>query len=94
MSYPVLNFRTTAADKSSTEIKWYPSEYLFRDSNTRYCMGLEKFGRTNEILMGGTFMRQYNYIFDVEKSQVGVARARCSDDPYQIVDETEMVAAG
>jgi len=43
-------------------------------------MALEKFSRPNEILMGGTFMRQNNFIFDVEQNKVGVVRASCNSD--------------
>ena len=44
-------------------------------------MALETFPRSNEILMGGTFMRQNNFIFDVETNKIGVARAACNEDP-------------
>ena len=54
-------------------------------------MGLEKFSRSNEVLLGGTFMRQNNIIFDIDHDQVGVARASCNSDASQIVDEAEMI---
>lgn len=57
MSYPVLNFNITLTTGTPSQLKWYPSEYLFRHKSDRYCMALEKFSRPNEILMGGTFMR-------------------------------------
>ena len=44
--------------------------------------------------MGGTFMRQNTFIFDVEKNWVGVARASCNHDPNQIKDEQEMITVG
>ena len=57
-------------------------------------MALEKFSRPGEILLGGTFMRQNNFIFDVEKNNVGVSRARCNVDPFMIIDEQEMITVG
>lgn len=57
-------------------------------------MAIEKYGRQGEILMGGTFMRQNNWVFDVKNNQVGYARARCNDDPAFIESEEEMIKAG
>ena len=57
MSYPVLNFHATASNGSKIVLKWYPSEYLFREHTTKYCMAIERYTRPGEILMGGTFMR-------------------------------------
>ena len=51
---------------------------------------MEKFPRANEILLGGTFLRQNNIIFDIEQDRVGVARARCNSDPNQIQDAADM----
>jgi len=39
-------------------------------------------------------MRQINFIFDVEERKVGFARAMCNEDPFQIYNETEMIANG
>ena len=44
--------------------------------------------------MGGTFMRQNNVIFDVDKNRVGFARAQCNNDPNQIRSEQEMITIG
>jgi hypothetical protein len=35
-----------------------------------------------EIMMGGSFMRQNNFIFDVDNNMIGVARASCNSDPF------------
>jgi hypothetical protein len=40
----------------------------------------------NEILMGGTLLRQHNLIFDLDKNRVGIAHAICNDDPNQILN--------
>lgn len=66
LSYPVINFLTTDVDGNKFPLKWYPSEYLYREKANKYCMGIERFSRPNEILLGGTFMRQNAFIFDVE----------------------------
>ena len=94
MSYPVLNFKTIGLNGEHIDIKWFPSEYLFRQKSTRYCMAIEKFSRSNEVLLGGSFMRQNNFIFDVENNKIGFARARCNDDPNFIESEQEMIVKG
>lgn len=63
---------------------------MFRTKANEYCLALEKFPRANEILLGGTFLRQNNYIFDIENSRIGVARASCNTDPNQIADQADM----
>jgi hypothetical protein len=58
MSYPVLSFQVpTATPDVFQDLKWYPSEYLFRNKPTQYCLAVEKFQRANEVLLGGTFLR-------------------------------------
>jgi Xylanase inhibitor C-terminal len=94
MSFPVLNFNTKDENGNKIALKWYPSEYLYRDSDNKYCMAIEKFNRPGEILMGGSFMRQNNFIFDLENNKMGVSRARCNDDPNMILNEQEMITAG
>ena len=82
VSYPIISFKVPTPDGNTQNLDWYPSEYLFRNKVTQYCVAMEQFDRTNEVLLGGTFMRQNNMIFDLSKEQLGVARAACSSDPY------------
>ena len=91
MSFPVLNFIVNDINGRKVELKWFPSEYLYRDRKDRYCMAIERFSRANEVLMGGSLMRQNAFLFDVEAGRLGFARARCNDDPNMITNETEMV---
>ncbi len=44
--------------------------------------------------MGGTFMRQNNFIFDVEANKLGIVRAACNKDVNMIENESEMIASG
>lgn len=94
MSYPVLNFKTTDENGHKIDLKWYPSEYLFREKENKYCMAIEKYSRPGELLLGGSFMRQTNYIFDVDQTRIGFSRARCNNDPNFIESEQEMITAG
>ena len=48
----------------------------------------------NEMIIGGTLMRQHNFIFDVDNQRVGIARASCNYDPNQIQTEEELILAG
>ena len=91
MSFPVLGFQVDMVEsEAKQELKWYPSEYMYRARNNLYCLALEKFNRPNEILLGGTFMRQNNIIFDIAKKKIGMARATCSSDPALVLDQDEM----
>lgn len=63
------------------EYHWYPSEYLYRYTNYEYCFAAETQGG-NEIMMGGTLLRQHNLIFDIDNNQIGIAHASCNFDPH------------
>jgi hypothetical protein len=65
MSYPVFQFRVSG-DHGSFDMRWFPSEYLYRDRDDRYCLAAERSSRSNEVLLGGTFMRQQAFVFDTE----------------------------
>jgi len=41
-------------------------------------------------MMGGTFMRQHNFIFDVDNGRLGIAHAACNHDPNQITSTAQM----
>ena len=86
MSYPVLNFHV-----DGFEIKWYPSEYLYRDKDNQYCMAIEKYSRVNSLIFGGTFMRQNHFIFDIENNKLGIARATCNEDINLVSNEEELI---
>lgn len=81
MSYPLLQLLVTDVNGDKTTLKWYPSEYLYRYNQDSYCLAVEQYNRPTEILLGGTFMRQNAFVFDVEANRVGVVRARCNNDP-------------
>ena len=93
-SFPILRFliKTNVHDEPYY-YDWYPSEYLYRDTKTQYCVALDV-TNSREIMMGGTFMRQHNIYFDVENSKVGFARATCSEDVNQVMNEQELISAG
>mmetsp|Transcript_5315 Transcript_5315/g.4912 ORF Transcript_5315/g.4912 Transcript_5315/m.4912 type:complete len:107 (+) Transcript_5315:1079-1399(+) len=76
-------------DKPVT-LKWFPSEYLFRQSANQLCLAADPDPFLSDILIGGSLMRQNNFIFDIEENKVGFARAQCSEDPNQILSENEL----
>lgn len=41
-------------------------------------------------MLGGTFIREHNLIFDIENNQVGVVHAVCHVDPNQITSLQQM----
>lgn len=89
-SYPVLNFLVSDIEGKRAEMKWFASEYLYRDRRDRYCLAVEKFSRSNEVLLGGSFMRQNAFVFDLEARRIGWARARCNPDPNMVLNEEEL----
>jgi hypothetical protein len=56
-------------------------------------LGAEKYSR-NEIIVGGTMMRQHNFIFDVDNNKIGIARAQCNNDFNQIKSAEDMIKNG
>lgn len=76
MTFPVLNFKVRSdIDDKPILFKWYPSEYLYKERQDMYCMAAEPYKRGNEIMLGGTSIRQNALIFDIENNKVGFARA-------------------
>lgn len=95
MSYPVLNFHVKRQEgEEPMVLKWYPSEYFYRERLNSYCMAIEKQTNSNQIILGGTFMRQNAYVFDLDQNKVGIARAMCNEETEQIKDEKELIASG
>ena len=94
-SFPVLRFRmkTSSATSDTYSYNWYPSEYLYRDKANMYCLAADT-QSGNEIMMGGTFLRQHNLLFETSRRRVGIAHATCAEDPNQILVEAEMIEAG
>ena len=89
-SFPILKFMIGREGSESWEFKWFPSEYLYREAEHKYCIAAEKYYRPNEILMGGTFMRQHNFIFDVGRQKLGIARSQCNIDDNWVENEKIM----
>jgi hypothetical protein len=91
LSYPVLSLQVEDVEsKELQHINWYPSEYMYRAREGLYCLALDKYTRSNEIILGGTFLRQNNVIFDIARKRVGMARATCSSDTDIVQDEATM----
>ena len=56
-SFPILRFLITTDERDQPYYyDWYPSEYMYRDTASKYCVALDVTG-SKEIMMGGTFMR-------------------------------------
>ena len=85
MGYPVINFYAFDVDNKKQVFSWYPSEYLYleRDGN-RYCLAADQNSKSDEILFGSTLIRQNNVVFDVSNRLIGIARAKCNDEPTMI----------
>ena len=44
------------SEKENVILDWYPSEYLYREHSSKYCVALD-IQNGNEIIIGGTMMR-------------------------------------
>ena len=91
-SFPILRFKLGSDAKGYT-LDWYPSEYLYREGKDRYCIALDV-QNTDTLIIGGTLMRQHNFVFDVDNQVVGIAHATCSEDPNQVKSESDLILAG
>lgn len=82
-SFPTFNFELPSMDaiNSTYNYKWQPSEYLYKLGN-EYCYAFFEQNRSY-IMMGGTFMRQHGFVFDVDNNRVGIAEAKCGGKYYQ-----------
>lgn len=94
MGYPIIKFHAVDTMGELREIKWFPSEYLFKQDSKTYCMTADKNNKGYEIVFGSSMMRQYDYIFDVENKQVGLARAECSYNHNMIKSEKDYIESG
>jgi hypothetical protein len=96
-SFPILRILIAISpdkhDDRVYSLDWYPSEYLYREQEGRYCVALD-ISESSYITIGGTMMRQHNFVFDVEENMLGIARATCSEDPNQIFYEQDLRDAG
>lgn len=87
MGYPIITFFAGDSDYKLQKFKWYPSEYLYLESdNLKYCLTADREG-TNQITFGSTLMRQNDFIFDVASRKIGIARSQCNDEPTMILTE-------
>lgn len=72
-TYPIIKILLDAGnEKDPVEFHWYPSEYLYKQSYDTYCLAADSHNREKEIWMGGTFMRQHNFIFDLDNNRLGL----------------------
>ena len=74
-----MRFELGTADENY-QLDWYPSEYLYREKSSRYCVAID-IQNGSEMILGGTMMRQHNFVFDLDNQRMGVARAVCNEDP-------------
>lgn len=66
LSYPVIKFHVKDTKGRESPLIWYPSEYLYLDPNGKmYCLAADKQNDPTRVLLGSTFMRQNQFIFDV-----------------------------
>ena len=58
MGYPVINFFAHDHNGDKQTFKWYPSEYLFLDTDgKKYCLAADQNSNSHEVLFGSTLMR-------------------------------------
>ena len=74
-------------------LDWFPSEYLYREKLGLYCVALD-ISSQHELLIGGTLMRQHAFVFDIQNNNLGIARAKCNEDPNMILSEEELILYG
>lgn len=80
-SFPVFSFNLGG----NSTFKWFPSEYFYKNSTNKYCLAIDPYGGGSRMIIGGSMMRQYLFLFDMEKNTVGTVRSRCSNDPNMFV---------
>ena len=83
-TFPVITF----IFKGDAEYKWYPSDYLStpKDSSVVHCAVVKPYSK---VILGATFMRNYDIQFDQTDKKIRFARANCglgagSPDPGNV----------
>jgi len=62
------------------ETKWVPKAYLYRKGSSQtYCYGFEDDGPSANTVLGAVWMMHQDIVFDMEKSEVGIAAAKCPE---------------
>ena len=52
-SFPILEFISS----KHGAIRWYPSEYFYQEKPGLYCLAIDPFGSSTEMIIGGSMMR-------------------------------------
>jgi len=75
-SFPTFKFYFGKNGKGIYE--WKGEDYLYQKpgSSKMYCMGLSRYDR--ETILGGTFMKNHDILFDKQNKRIGFIRANCS----------------
>jgi len=57
--------------------QWKPEDYLYKKEGktNQYCIGIARFDR--ETILGGTFMKNHDVLFDKNNKRLGFVRANC-----------------
>ena len=94
LGYPIINFFAGDTNHTLQKFQWFPSEYLYLESdNRKYCLTADREG-SSQITFGSTLMRQNDFIFDVKNKQIGIARSKCNDEQTMILTEQDYVDYG
>jgi len=88
-----LRFKIPLANNEEYLLNWWPSEYLYREHDYEYCVAAD-IQSENEIMMGGTLIRQHAFVFDIENRKVGIAHAKCSHNPHQVMNILDLASEG
>jgi len=70
-------FKFYFGQDGDAEYQWKPEDYLYKKEGTggKYCIGLARYDR--ETILGGTFMKNHDVLFDKNTKKLGFVRANC-----------------
>lgn len=76
-------------DLRSQQIVWEPRSYLFRHSaSTTWCYAFQDNGPSARITLGAAWMTHKDVVFDMSRSMLGIAEARCPE--YRVRPQHEV----
>jgi hypothetical protein len=82
-SFPEFVFELPTVNGTLYKYTWKASEYLYKKGGkTEFCFAFYPQRYDKIIMMGGTFMRQHGFIFDVDSGKLGIAKASCGGSPF------------
>jgi len=81
-------FKFYFGQDGDAEYEWRPEDYMYQKEDLpEYCIGLARYDR--ETILGATFMKNHDVLFDKSNKRIGFVRSNCSADNIEVSSNSE-----